>query len=235
MIFAQGARFKIRIRHFIFASVLVLFVAVCMGWHYLQEPTTLPIKHVKITGYYPHADREKIKILIAPLVSKGLFSVNLEDVKKSLLSLPWIDHAIVTRVWPDEINIDLSEKVPVARFGTEGLITEEGIIFYPALSTISPQLPLFIVPEDKALMALKMYQEFSEILQPLDLHIRELRLTSTLSWEMQLTNGTWIKLGDQDVALRLQRFVRVYPKIFGDKAAVSVDLRYPHGLAVKWQ
>jgi cell division protein FtsQ len=76
----------------------------------------------------------------------------------------------------------------------------------------------------------------SFILEPLGLKVLKISLDSGNFWEIWLDSGLKIQLGQDRVLTRLQRFVKVYPKLFKSdkKTAKSVDLRYPHGLAVKW-
>jgi cell division protein FtsQ len=58
-----------------------------------------------------------------------------------------------------------------------------------------------------------------------------------LSWDIELTNGMKMRLGYKDVLTRVSHFVKVYPKIVGERVSDVdyVDLRYPNGLAVRWK
>ena len=123
----------------------------------------------------------------------------------------------------------------MARWNQSGLITPSGDVFYPDQKTLPTDLPVFIGSKENSKAMIKSFETFSNVLRPLDLHISELRLTSTKVWSIRLDNGTNVTLGRDNLVPRLTRFERVYSKIFGDKVAASVDLRYPHGLAVKWQ
>jgi len=84
---------------------------------------------------------------------------------------------------------------------------------------------------------LDRYQKMMEVLKPIRLKISTLFVTPRLFWEIMLNNGMKIRLGQEDILTRLQRFVKVYPELFekSEKKALAVDLRYAHGLAVKWQ
>ena len=64
-----------------------------------------------------------------------------------------------------------------------------------------------------------------------------LNLTPERSWDFVLSNKIKVMLGDVDIEHRLQRLVKLYPKIVGSKPEQvrRIDLRYANGLAVKWR
>ena len=80
------------------------------------------------------------------------------------------------------------------------------------------------------------YQQASTILAPLNLQVVEMRLNSDNDWQVVLNNGLKVQLGQNEILTRLQRFVKVYPKVFanGKKKAKTVDLRYANGMAIRW-
>lgn len=222
----------------VISLVIVSIAIICLIWlwYFLHNPEKFPIRTVKISGEYQQADKGKIQEIITPLVEKGLFSVNIKQVKLQLMMLPWTQSAVVERLWPDELMIKLSEKLPVAVWNKSGLLSNIGDTFYPDPATFPQDLPQFSGPEGKQEDILTMYQDISKIILPLDLHIVQLSLTSDMLWRMRLNNGMDVMMGNKDVLLRVQRFVQVYDKVFADERQANyVDLRYASGLAVKWQ
>ena len=61
-------------------------------------------------------------------------------------------------------------------------------------------------------------------------------MTSDLSWNMMFNNGIKMHVGYKDVLTRISHFVKVYPKIVGERAndVEYIDLRYSNGMAVRW-
>lgn len=218
------------------AIALIVIIGVVWLWFFLHNPEKFPIRTVKVTGEYQQSDKAKIQEIIMPLVEQGLFSVNLKQVKQQLMTLPWTDSAVVERLWPDELLIKLSEKIPAAVWDKNALVSDKGVLFYPDVSTFPQDLPQLSGPDGAQETILTMYQDISKIISPLDLHIVQLCLTSDMLWRMRLNNGMDVMIGNKDVLLRVQRFVQVYDKVFADeRQANTVDLRYASGLAVKWQ
>ena len=216
----------------ILGALAVIFVV--FGFSYVSSAEKFPIKHVRVEGDYTHEDPNQIKSLVTPLVAQGLFSVNLGAIQTELQQLPWVQSAVVSRVWPDEILITLTEKMPLARTAKNGVLTQTGDLFFPAANQIPNDLPLFEGEAANYKMMAEAYQHFSAILAPLDLHILELRLTSGMIWRVRLSNGMTVTIGGEEMDARLQRFSQVYSKLFANRIASSVDLRYQQGLAIKW-
>lgn len=84
---------------------------------------------------------------------------------------------------------------------------------------------------------LNYYHSMNTLLSTLQFKITRLELTPTLSWELTLNNGIKLNMGYKDVLTRIGHFVKVYPKIVGEKSKDIdyVDLRYANGFAVRWK
>lgn len=218
--------------------IIAGFVFVGMRtWSLLKNPNFMPIKTVKIDASYQHLNPQNLQDIIAPYVSTGLFSVDVENLKRQLLQQPWIYNVLIRRVWPDELEIQIDEQQTVAIWNKTELVNVEGDVFIPPIKTFPQGLPLFQGPDGQQQIVLQQYQQFSGILAPLHLTINEIHLNPRHSWQLKLNDGTTLLLGRGDVIPRLNRFVAIYPKIFTDphQQAQKVDLRYSNGLAVEWK
>jgi cell division protein FtsQ len=91
-------------------------------------------------------------------------------------------------------------------------------------------------PEGSENQAWKTFKTFKELFAINDIELSSLVLSERFSWQLWLKNGVKLDLGRKDIALRVQRFIDLYPEIknFSDKEVESVDLRYDTGLAVSW-
>ncbi len=64
-------------------------------------------------------------------IGRNIFFVPLDLRRKELESIPWIEHATVMRLLPDEIRVSVVERKPVAftRIGNQiGLVDAEGVL-----------------------------------------------------------------------------------------------------------
>lgn len=201
-----------------------------------RQAEYFPIKKVSIFGthYISHNDIQKI---VTPYVNKGFFSVDVERIKDQIKEFAWVSHASVTRIWPDRVNISITEKHPVALWNENSLLSASGELFTPPTQTYPTSLPQLSGPEGEQILMAQYYSKMNNVLLPLHFKIARLELTPSMAWSITLQNGMKLSIGHKDVLTRLTHFVKVYPKIVGGRVGEVeyIDLRYQNGLAVKWK
>jgi cell division protein FtsQ len=204
------------------------------GWS-LAQPDTLPIRRVQVAGEFHYLDRHALDRALGGLASGGFFNVDVRAVKKAAESLPWVDRASVRRVWPDTLRLEISEQVPLARWGEAALLNVRGEMFKPA--TLPQDLPRFAGPKGAAVTVAEHYQWLATRLAPLGVKVAGLRLNERRAWEMSLDNGLHVLLGRAPQDEQLLRFVQAYPRLLAPRIAQveRVDLRYTNGFAVQWR
>lgn len=217
-------------------SFILFLCVVSYTFNHLKVSHYFPIKEVKIAGL-EHIDHQEVQQLLLPLVKKGFFAVDVELIKERLMHFSWISEAYVRRIWPNQIVIQVIEKKPIARWNQVGLLTTSGEIFSPAKDINPQELPVFVGPEGEHMQMLSYYHNMNTLLTPLQFKITKLELTPSLSWQITLSNGIKLNMGYKDVLTRIGHFVKVYPKIVGDRSndVDYVDLRYANGFAVRWK
>lgn len=227
----KGVKFS-----FTVAAVL-LFIAFIFFISHFRLSKQFPIKNVHVYGMQ-HIRELDVRAAIQPLVSHGFFSVSVEKIRDRLMQEPWAADVLVQRQWPDELDVTIIEKVPSARWSSDTLLSNGGLLFTPKGSVILTQsLPIFSGPDGQHILMLNYFNEMNRLLKPIHAKISYLELTPYLSWHVRLDNGIAIELGNADILMRLSDFVSIYPKVIGDNAkdVDSIDLRYSNGVAVKWK
>lgn len=227
-------------RRVIFNFLLFLLVgsAFVVALSFVRKPDFLPIQSIKIEGDLHHISRHSIEQAILPYVlSSGFFSVDVMGVRNKLQTLPWVSMVSVSRIWPNSLVVRISEHIAVAKWGEDALLNPNGLVFNPDPNSFPNGLPHLDGPSGQQSFLLQQYEIMNNMLQSIGLHVVNLRLSNRRAWEIQLNNGMILLLGRVNPLERLQRFVKVYRKLFGghDVLAERVDLRYPGGFAVKWQ
>jgi cell division protein FtsQ len=202
----------------------------------INNPDYFPIRSVKIFGVQ-HLDRNKMQELVEPLVKSGFFGVDVDKIKESLITLPWVGQVVVRRVWPDQVIVAVNEKIPVARWNEASLLSSAGELFTPDLNSYPTGIPELLGPSGEHLFMAQYYAKMASVLAPLHFRITRLELTPTMTWSITLDNGMKLNVGHKDILTRLDHFVKVYSKIVGDRVAEVdyIDLRYPNGMAVRWK
>jgi cell division protein FtsQ len=90
-------------------------------------------------------------------IGRNIFFVNLEERRRELEEIPWVEHATVMRLLPDRIRVTVVERKPVAftRIDNEvGLIDADGVVLsmsptamaqfhysFPVVTGIDPHAP----------------------------------------------------------------------------------------------
>jgi cell division protein FtsQ len=219
------------------ATALTLFVLVaCIIFTTFKSSEYFPIHNVKVYGVQ-YLDHQDVQTLISPFVNDGFFRVDLDRIKERVLQLPWVAKVVVRRVWPDQVVVNIIERIPVALWNNTTLLSSAGEIFTPPIATYPTGLPQLIGPAGEQIEMVQYYAMLSKVLMPLHFKIARLELTPSMTWSLTLDNGIKLSIGHKDILTRLDHFVKVYPKIVGNRVdeVEYIDLRYPNGMAVRWK
>lgn len=225
---------------FIIFMGLLCIIAVYYAFHWvvdkLNQKLVLPIRSVIIQSDFERIDQNRLRQVVAPLAHAGLFTVNLASIQASIQKIPWAAQVEVRRIWPNQLFIKITPEQVVARWGDTFLLNKYGEILNFGLVKGVEHLPLFTAPDSLASQVLNEYQQANEILNSIALTVVKINVDNSVNWNMTLSNGIILRLGDQEHLTRLRRFVKVYDKLIAGHAdqVKSIDLRYNDGLAVAW-
>src|SRR5690554_6433950 len=113
----------------------LLLVVLGMGLYELanrlQPLAQRPISVINVEGDLQYIDRASVQAALAPYQQKSLVTIDLDALRADLLAMPWVSGASVRRVWPDQLVINLDEHLPVARWGDDALLNNNGRAFTP--------------------------------------------------------------------------------------------------------
>lgn len=220
-----------------FLLVLSLLIAICLIYFWLMNPRAFPIKKIRVQADYAHVNPALIQKIVTPYVKSSLFGLSASSLQSALKQVPWIGQVNIRRKFPATVVITITEQQPILVWNQTGLMTAQGTLFQPDPATIPANLPSLSGPKGTESEVFSTMQQINQVLQPLNLQVQDLSLSSRGAWSLQLSNGIEVIIGQDNIWPRLQQFVAVYPKIIGSKAdqALRIDLRYPNGFAVLWK
>ncbi|ROR94778.1 cell division protein FtsQ [Sinobacterium caligoides] len=203
-------------------------------WRWMNDPVAVDSFIVK--GRFEHIDRLTAEAVVMPYMQKDFYSIDLEQVRQDFLMLPWVESAMIQRVWPDKIEVKLAEQGVIARWGEGALLNQAGEVFKPSDISNALQLPLLEGPDGLEHKVMDLYQELSLMLGAKGPSIARLAVDNRYNWLLELDDGVRLILGDELMVERLRRFITVYPQLQSQPQAIKyVDLRYVNGLAVGWK
>lgn len=217
--------------------LVVLGVAAYEGAQRALPYIDRPISKVSVDGELSYISQQAVQQRIAPYIQASFLQINLSGMRQELEQMPWIAHAEVRRVWPDQIMIRLEEQLPVARWGDEALLNNAGHAFAPRESANYQHLPRLAGPQRAQRQVMQQYQVLSQMLRPLGFSISALEMRERGSWYLRTTQGIDLLLGRDHIVDKMRRFAAIYEKALKAQQPniARIDLRYPNGLAVAWR
>jgi len=207
---------------------------------YLAEPGRFPINTVKISANFEHITRAEIEKILDKYNNNNSILLPISSLQLELLKLPWAKSIEIKRIWPDTLKIKIEEKKPVALW-KNSFITSDGSMIAAAIQDIQRQdrnrsLPKLSGPDKQYQEVLQNYEKLSKLLAVYGLHAESLNLRDNQSWDLYLQVGVVLRLGKKNFEKRVLGFCKAYSTELVDRPEkmISVNLRYPHGMAVQW-
>ena len=196
-----------------------------------------PISVINVEGELQYIDRASVQRTIAPYLEQSLLGVDLDALRADLLGMPWVAGASVTRIWPDQLVIQLDEHLPVARWGDSALLNNAGRAFTPDQIEDFQGLPQLKGPDRAKRRVMQTYQQFNRLLRPYGHEVARLEMRDRGSWFLTTGSGIEMLLGRNDVVDKMQRFLTIDKLMLADRRELiaRVDLRYSNGMAVAWR
>ncbi len=227
--------------HYTKFTFITLALILCVSspytiWLYLSTNNIFQIQKVQIHSNEKYLVGQRKDNIINELIGRNFVSYNLDDYRQALLNNPWVKNAEVSRRWPDEIDIMIEERRPIAIWNDLYLIESDGAIFEPDLmpSDIVISLQGNVEQKEKVLAGMRTAQA---TIQTVGLNVEKIILDYRGAWIIVLENDVELYLGSMFFEERLQRFVMHYPSSIQSKMdnIVAIDFRYDHGYALKWK
>ena len=227
------------------AGALLLGIVFTVIWLLLSNPRLYPIKTIQIQASYQHINPDTLQNTITAHLTGNFFTLDVRQLKKSILQLPWVYSVDIKRVWPDKLIVYITEQTAVACWNNNALFNAAGQIFQPGTGTARraptcpADLPQLQGPTDQIVEVWQHYQQMNSLLfSKLGLTISKLTFDPQGIWQLTLDNHIKVYLQNTDNEQQLMLFIKAYPKVIVGKIKRidSVDMRYNEtGFAIKWK
>ncbi|HFC6369782.1 TPA: cell division protein FtsQ/DivIB [Neisseria lactamica] len=222
-----------RLTRRLLAVMAVLLASSGLVWFY--NSNHLPVKKVLLKGDLVYSDRKVLGNLARKYIHGNILRADIDGAQEAYRRYPWIASAKVRRLFPDTVEIVLTERKPVARWGGSALVDGDGNVFKAHLD--SPGLPVFRGAEGTSADILRHYGEFSAILAKQGLGIKEISYTARSAWIVVLDNNITVRLGRENDIRRLRIFAEAWQHLLRkNKNRLSyADMRYKDGFSVRYR
>jgi cell division protein FtsQ len=182
-----------------------------------------------------HVGREEIFATAGVAATSSLLFLDVEAARDRLKTNPWIADATLLKLYPDQLQIGIKERVPFALWQKEGrvyLIAADGIVLEPYANSFEPRLPL-VVGRGAEVRA----REFLALLArhpALGDQVAASILVGERRWNLRLKNGLDVKLPETDLEQALLNLIGLdRDKQLLSRDVVSIDLRLPDRVTVR--
>lgn len=193
-----------------------------------------------------------VRATIAGRVAGNFFTIDLDETRGLLETVPWVRHARIRRVWPDTLHVQLEEQQPLAFWNEDQMINTWGEAFRANQGELpdDARMPRFNGPANSERLVVQRYAELARWFAPLSVSVSQITLSPRYAWSVELSDGVQLSLGRDpaaDVAdphgrsgalsfgTRIQRFVQAWPVLaqrLDGRSIESADLRYANGFAI---
>ena len=185
--------------------------------------------------------REEVAAAVGAGAEPNLFRLSIEGARRQVEAIPWVRSASLRRVYPNRLQVDLTERAPIAFVNLGGgvkLVDTEGVTLekpaaasfdFPVLTGIDSSMSL---ADRRARLAL-----FEQFAQELKLRanaagwlVSEADLSDLADLKALLVEGRQtilVHFGDKDFGERFDAFLALLPQVERASPSVdAVDLRY---------
>jgi cell division protein FtsQ len=216
---------------------------------WLMRSPVFPIHSIRLEGELGRNSVPTIRANAAPRLAGNFFSADLHAARAAFEAVPWVRQAVVRRVWPDQLAVQLEEHRAAALWEstaadgaggvTDRLVNSHGEVFEANLGDVEEEsLPTLAGPDGRAAQMLGLHRRLTAVLAPLGLAIERIQLSGRGSWRVELDSGAALEVGrgnEDQLVERTARFARTYNQVAARWPAPLeyADLRHESGYAVR--
>lgn len=215
--------------------LIVLAIALVLGGHKIyQTIKNQPIEKVGFKGELQYVSQPKLVRQVQVFLDEGFVLLKLNDIRDDLVANAWVKEARVERSAPGELMISIDEHLPIARWGADMLMSDEGELFKPDNIQGFDHLPHFFGKVEETQKIVKQYSELLSFFKQFDMTAISLEKNPNDYWKILLNGNIEVFFMDPIEEKTKKRFSNIYESEL--KTVIQdvrrIDLRYSNGVAV---
>lgn len=204
-------------------AALGVAAMVAMGLAWAARQPVFAVRSIELVGDLGHNNVLTIRANAVPYLAGNFFTMDLAAARRAFEAVPWVRRALVRKVWPNRLRVELEEHRPVALWAPAGhgsasgnggnsngnggngsagddppdrLVDSQGDVFEANLGDVQDDgLPTLRGPDGSSAQLLAMLGRLQPVFAPLDAHVDELAVSARGSWRAELDTGARLELG----------------------------------------
>lgn len=101
-------------------ALLAVLLATWAGYAKVMASERLKVARVSVKGNHFLSEGE-VRELLGPAVGENILNLDIAALKARLRASPWVSGATVRRTLPDQVEVEIGERVPLALAEADGL------------------------------------------------------------------------------------------------------------------
>jgi len=223
-------------------AAVALVAAGAVGW-LIQRPW-FDLRHIEVHGAngqaLRHVTAHMIRTATAGRLSGNFFTLDLDQARRLVESVPWVAAVSVRRSWPDRLLITLTEHRAIAIWDEARLLSDTGQVFTAnvAEAELDGDLPRVDAPLRLAAEVARRLPQLAAQVALLGLTLEAVEVSERASWTLRTADGPLLELGRDDPPGRLDERLALiaahFPTVTAQLGAdvLRIDARHPQGFAV---
>lgn len=192
------------------------------------------IVHVAISGR-KNLSQDEVLAIGGVTGRRSLLFLDAADVRDRLKGAPWIADATVLKLYPDKLQIDITERAAFALWqhnGSVSVISDKGIVLQPYSPGPFRSLPLVVGKgaETRAKDFLDLLAQHPHIRA----QVKAVIYVGERRWNLRLSDGIDVRLPEKNVEAALASLTKLDKdeKLFS-RDITAIDMRLPDRLTVR--
>jgi len=226
----------------VFAVATLALCAALLVW--VARWPMFAIRSIRVEGEVSRNSESTIRANAMHRLQGNFVTLDLARSRAAFEQVPWVRRAVVRKVWPMRLSVQLEEHEPVALWstadGNDRLVNSFGEVFEANVGDVEDdELPRLAGPDGTAAQMLAMLRRLAPVFEQGDVgEVAVLTLSPRGAWRVKLDKGATVELGrgsEDEVVARSLQFVRTLPRVEAQyqRPLESADLRHAGGFAVR--
>ncbi len=188
------------------------------------------INRVIVTGDMEHVDENNLKSVAIKSVDGNLFTLNINKMQADFLEIPWVKKIAVSRGFPNDVIVNISEYKAIAHLGVAQLISDEGKVFN---GVATESLPVFDTSLDNVSEVLNDYHLIERVLPSRKLSINRISINGIGITKLYFSNSLEVVICGSEIETNLKLLDSYWDKLYTINPGLNyVNMCYKNAMAI---